>query len=89
MARLVEGMGSIDSPTFSQEDSVESGLSTLSCLHNPLCCCCEASSWAPGLESSQNLTSIKGLRILHGSADGASLGASGDGGGPGIEPSWR
>eukprot|EP00983_Pelagomonas_calceolata_P070175 1150679-Pelagomonas_calceolata.AAC.1 len=31
----------------------------------------------------------RGLRILHGSADGASLGGSGDGGGPGIEPLWR
>eukprot|EP00983_Pelagomonas_calceolata_P082750 1156011-Pelagomonas_calceolata.AAC.8 len=30
-----------------------------------------------------------GLRILHGLAGGAFLGASGDAGGPGIEPSWR
>eukprot|EP00983_Pelagomonas_calceolata_P074745 1152680-Pelagomonas_calceolata.AAC.1 len=34
MARLVEGMGSIDSHTHTQEDRVESGLSTLnfSCI---------------------------------------------------------
>eukprot|EP00983_Pelagomonas_calceolata_P101881 1158746-Pelagomonas_calceolata.AAC.7 len=37
----------------------------------------------------QGSPKYRGLRILHGSADGASLGASGDGGGPGIEPSWR
>eukprot|EP00983_Pelagomonas_calceolata_P134317 1162050-Pelagomonas_calceolata.AAC.4 len=30
-----------------------------SCLHSPLCCCCEASSWAPGLVSPQCLFSIK------------------------------
>eukprot|EP00983_Pelagomonas_calceolata_P034227 1072257-Pelagomonas_calceolata.AAC.1 len=32
MARLVEGMGSIDSPTHMQEDCVESGLGTLKLL---------------------------------------------------------
>eukprot|EP00983_Pelagomonas_calceolata_P125830 1161243-Pelagomonas_calceolata.AAC.1 len=42
MARLVEG--STDSPNHTQKDCVESDLSAFS-----LCCCCEASSWAPSL----------------------------------------
>eukprot|EP00983_Pelagomonas_calceolata_P044282 1139237-Pelagomonas_calceolata.AAC.2 len=37
----------------------------------------------------QGSPKYRGLRILHGSAEGASLGTFGDGGGPGIEPSWR
>eukprot|EP00983_Pelagomonas_calceolata_P113740 1160015-Pelagomonas_calceolata.AAC.5 len=48
----VLGMGSLDSPTATQEDSVESELAPSSCLHSSLCCCCESSSWAPGLVSS-------------------------------------
>eukprot|EP00983_Pelagomonas_calceolata_P040261 1137533-Pelagomonas_calceolata.AAC.1 len=43
------GMGSIDSPTHTQKDCVESDLSALSCLHSSLFCCSEASKWAPGL----------------------------------------
>eukprot|EP00983_Pelagomonas_calceolata_P078666 1154334-Pelagomonas_calceolata.AAC.2 len=41
------------------------------------------------LHLDQGSPRYRGLRVLHGSADGASLGASGDGGGPGIKPSWR
>eukprot|EP00983_Pelagomonas_calceolata_P073123 1152016-Pelagomonas_calceolata.AAC.1 len=48
MARLVEGMGSIDSPTNTQEDCAKSDLGTLRLSYNSLCCCCEASSWLPG-----------------------------------------
>eukprot|EP00983_Pelagomonas_calceolata_P065108 1148441-Pelagomonas_calceolata.AAC.8 len=64
MARLVKGMGSTDSPTHTQEDCVESDLCTLQLfavqtLHSSLCCCREASSWAPGLVSSQYMISIK------------------------------
>eukprot|EP00983_Pelagomonas_calceolata_P130060 1161657-Pelagomonas_calceolata.AAC.8 len=55
MARLVEGMESVDSPTHTQEDCVESGLGTLKLLAQFTCCCCEASSWALGLVSPQYL----------------------------------
>eukprot|EP00983_Pelagomonas_calceolata_P037199 1136239-Pelagomonas_calceolata.AAC.4 len=51
MARLVEGMGSIDSPIHTQEACVESNLCTLELFAQLLCCCCEASSWAPGLST--------------------------------------
>eukprot|EP00983_Pelagomonas_calceolata_P084074 1156289-Pelagomonas_calceolata.AAC.7 len=37
MARLVEGMGSIDSPTHTQEDCVESDLCTLKLFAQYLC----------------------------------------------------
>eukprot|EP00983_Pelagomonas_calceolata_P012836 410361-Pelagomonas_calceolata.AAC.1 len=59
MTRLVEGMGNIDSPTHTQKDCVESDLSTLKLFARLTvtvrCCCCVASSWAPGLESLQYL----------------------------------
>eukprot|EP00983_Pelagomonas_calceolata_P035764 1119379-Pelagomonas_calceolata.AAC.1 len=45
------GIDSVDSPTHTQKDCVESDLITLSCLHSCLCCCCEASDWAPGLKA--------------------------------------
>eukprot|EP00983_Pelagomonas_calceolata_P037564 1136394-Pelagomonas_calceolata.AAC.9 len=46
------------------------------------------SCMADNLHLDQGFPKYGGLR-MHDSADGASLGASGDGGGPGIEPSWR
>eukprot|EP00983_Pelagomonas_calceolata_P017924 562142-Pelagomonas_calceolata.AAC.2 len=52
---MIQGMGNIDSPAHNQEECVESGLKILECLHSSLCCCCEASSWTPGLVSSQYL----------------------------------
>eukprot|EP00983_Pelagomonas_calceolata_P063725 1147849-Pelagomonas_calceolata.AAC.2 len=42
MARL--GMGSINSPTHTQEDCWRVISAPGSCLHGSLCCCCEACS---------------------------------------------
>eukprot|EP00983_Pelagomonas_calceolata_P128722 1161540-Pelagomonas_calceolata.AAC.2 len=58
LGRPLRGMGSIDSPTDTQEDCVESDLGTLSSLRSSLCRCCEASSWAPGLVPSHCLAGV-------------------------------
>eukprot|EP00983_Pelagomonas_calceolata_P132451 1161867-Pelagomonas_calceolata.AAC.4 len=58
MARLVEvscrvqGIGSIDIFTHTQEDNVESDLGTLKLFAQFTVFCCEAASWAPGLVKS-------------------------------------
>eukprot|EP00983_Pelagomonas_calceolata_P009061 294489-Pelagomonas_calceolata.AAC.1 len=46
-SKVIQGLGSTDSPTHTQENCVESDISTLwkvilaPCLHTSLCCCCE------------------------------------------------
>eukprot|EP00983_Pelagomonas_calceolata_P030981 973105-Pelagomonas_calceolata.AAC.1 len=64
----IEGMGSVESPTHTQKDCVPHTQRRVisapwSCLHGSLCRCCEASSWAPGLVSSQYLISIKWIPV--------------------------